>query len=851
MSDTSSKMLSPMMQQWQTLKDAHPEALLLFRLGDFYEAFDRDAQILSEACDVILTHRQSIPMSGIPHHQLENYLARLMERQYVVAIAEQMEEASESKGLVRRAITEVISPATYHRDKHPPSGCYFACLCFWQTTFSLSVMDLTTGEFHVYSNSLADRIVDELAKYRPKELLISRNFEKKFPTLLSRLRELFNHRLAIGHESRFDLDGAKAALHEQFGAYSVFGSELEKQPAAMIACGAMVKYLKTDLEKKLHHIKKIRISKDGSWLKLDHATLHHLEIFKKGPNDHSLQSCLDHTLTPMGARLLEEYLCRPLIDPDQIHQRQKKVECLVYQGRFKQFQLLLEGMRDLKRLAKRAELDLIQPKEALSCLRTLRSALQLSELAITFNLIDQFPELKLAHALSNVIDYLERAFDEDSILQNGSVSLFKSGFDAALDRLYLFKAESVHYLDNYQKQLKERYGIKNLKVGFNRAFGYYIEVSKGQSHLVSEGVTRLQTLVNAERFISQELKEFALKMESLDSEIAMKEATLYRDVLQILKQHAPMMDALSDEIACLDVMVAFADLADTHQLVKPFVDTSQTLRIEGGKHPVLAFKNRAATVIPNDLIFEETTRMMIITGPNMAGKSTYIRQTALLVLLAQIGCFVPAKLMHVGIVEEIFSRIGASDDLSKGLSTFMVEMTETANILHYASSRSLIILDEIGRGTSTYDGIAIASSVARYLVRDEALSPRTLFATHYFELTGLSEESSCVKNFHVAVHEAGDSIIFLRKILPGVLDKSFGIHVAKLAGLPIEVIQEAEKVLSSLGKTSPMKAPDQSCHVDEPRPQDRLTKELAALDLSLLTPRQALELLYNWQELLK
>lgn len=847
--------LSPMMQQWKELKDRNPSALLLFRLGDFYEAFFDDAKILSESVDVILTQRQAIPMSGVPHHQLENYLDKLMEKQLVVAIAEQVEEADATKGLVKREIVEIVSPATYLGYKQNQTNYFFAALSDYLDQFALSFLELSTGQFQVVEAKSLNSLLDELAKIKPIEILVSPKFEKKHGKFLSELKNICPFRLTIAHESRFDPLSALESLKEQFGAYSIEGFGLKDKKTAIIASGALVKYLKLDLLRTINHIKKIQLINPINHLSLDHATLHHLSIFRKSSSDLSLRDCLDFTVTPMGSRLLEYFICHPLIDVNEIKKRQDAIQFLQNLLISKPLMEQLGQIRDLQRLIKRAEIDIIHPKEVLS----LKVALDAIDgiLKILENPKTQlhFSNLGVFNELKSLQHLLEISLVDDVPLKPGLAPLFKKGFNQELDTLYAFKSSSATFLESYQNQLKERFGIKNLKVGYNRAFGYFIEVSRGQSHLVGSHLERLQTLVNAERFISLELKEYAYKMDSLEQEIQEKENHLYMEIKKAIRDLSPVIEKLSEEIAYLDVISGFAFIAQQKNWSIPIVDQSTILIIEEGKHPILTLKQKEDRFIPNDVFFDDRLKMMLITGPNMAGKSTYIRQTALLVLMAQIGSFVPAKKMHIGYFDQIFSRIGASDDLNRGLSTFMVEMTETANILHHASSRSLIILDEIGRGTSTYDGIAIASSVAEYLVSQKEKSPKTLFATHYFELTELAKTFPLIQNFHVAIDEKNEEITFLRKIMPGVLNKSFGIHVAKLAGLPESVIKNAKAKLKELSVLSQRYEEPQLSFNFEERITDesanRLKEKISNLDLDNMTAKNALELLYQLQLELK
>lgn len=846
--------LSPMMQQWKTLKDQAPHALLLFRLGDFYEAFYDDAKILSEALDVVLTHRQSIPMSGVPHHQLENYLDKLIEKQLVIAVAEQVESNDAGKGLVKREITEIISPATNLNGKRNLTNYYFGTICNTNTAFGLAFLELSIGEFVSLEVDDVKSVVDEMSKRRPVEILVSPKFQKKYASLLNDLKNIFSFRLTISHESRFEPSLAESALSEHFGAHSFDGIGLTNHPAAKIACGGMIKYLKTDLCRNLSHIQKVDLLTSFKFLKLDHATLNHLEILETRRDRLSLQKSIDFTSTAMGRRTLEFFLTHPLIDLNEINQRQDAVESLLKNQNYKKLFELLYPIKDLQRLSKRADLDILLPKEASVLKTALISATYLKTELEKLSLIHHFKNVQQLDLLRDLVKLLDESLMDPPPQKIGQGKLLKFGHSTVLDDLYSFKSNSETYLENYQFRLKEESGIKTLKVGYNRAFGYFIEISKGQASSAPQNFERLQTLVNAERFVTQELKDYEIKVSSCESQILAHEEQEFKKLKDSIRNFSKTIDILAQELGYLDVMISFAKLADENEYTRPTVDNSLDLEIQDGKHPVLALRSQGEKFIPNDTQFLNDTKLKLITGPNMAGKSTYIRQNALLVLMAQMGSFVPAKKMRLGWVDQIFSRVGASDDLNRGLSTFMVEMIETSNILHHAKDRSLIILDEIGRGTSTYDGIAIASSVAEYLVSKKKNSPKTLFATHYFELTELEQQFPEIKNFHVEIQEKGDEVIFLRKILKGVLDKSFGIHVAKLAGIPVVVLDRAKTLLKELETTKNKKQPKKHSEqyslfdMNKDIKAELLKKKILELDVDSLSPKEALSTLYKLKE---
>jgi DNA mismatch repair protein MutS len=848
--DIKEATLSPMMQQWKLLKEQAKEAILLFRLGDFYEAFFEDAKILSEVVDVVLTQRQNIPMSGIPYHQLDPYLEKLIEKQYIVAIAEQVEAKEETKGLVKREIVEIVSPATFINGKRGQTNYYFASLFQINTTFGIAFLELSTGEFITFEVDQLKGIIDEMAKLRPVEILVSPKFEKKHGAVLAELKNLFSFRLTIAHESRFEPTLAQETLAKQFGSQSLNGFGLIGHPAAITASGALLKYLKVDLCRNTQHLVSIHYRSQQKYVKIDHSTLFHLDILQINKDRLSLQKAIDYTLTPMGSRTLEFYLTHPLLDIQEIQKRQTTVSALLTKQFYQLVREHLYSIKDIQRIAKKIELDILQPKEAFTLKTALCSTILLYHLLKQKKLHESFPNIAAIEQLNEVIQLLEKSLIDPPPTKLGTGRLIRTGFNSSLDELYEFKTSSETFLESYQNSLRDQLGIKTLKVGYSRAFGYFIEVSRGQAQSMPQSFERLQTLVNAERFITKELKEYEVKIATCETQIAQLEESTYQEIKNQLKQFSIPISELAKEIGHLDVLCSFAKISDEYGYICPTVDDSFDLEIEEGKHPILAIKTSLEPFIPNDTHFSDSKKMLLITGPNMAGKSTYIRQNALLVLLAQIGCFVPAKKMRLGFCDQIFSRIGASDDLNRGLSTFMVEMSETANILHHATARSLIILDEIGRGTSTYDGIAIASAVAEFLVAKRELSPKTLFATHYFELTKLEEKFKEIKNYHVAIHEKGDDVIFLRKILPGILDKSFGIHVAKLAGIPHTVIQRAKTLLKELETEKPKKPQEQFSLFENPKDLKAayLKEQIIELQVDSLSPKEALAYLYQLKE---
>lgn len=759
-------MTTPMMTQWQECKKRAKGAILLFRLGDFYEAFEEDAAVISKELDLVLTKRQEVPMSGIPAHTCEGYIDKLVAKGYRVAIAEQMEDPRSVKGIVKREVVRTVTPGTVINsgllaEKSPN---YLACLCQVGSIYGLAVLDLTTADFRVME--LEDGVWDELCRLRPKELLVSERCEKSLKS--------FPCRYGVWEEWKFDHETACERLLKHFRVHNLDGFGLKGMTAAVNAAGALFGYVTDDLSLGLGHVKNIRTENLSAYMALDGATQRHLEL-------DGLLELLDKTVTPMGGRKLKEWLYHPLLSVEEIGRRQEGIAKLKDNIALKKH---LRDVRDLERLIMRIETGYASPRDLVG----LRFSLEplpdvgryLEELCL-----GKLPDLR------GVEEKIRGAVVETPPLRLSDGGIFKTGYHAELDELRSLKSDSQSWMVGYQGKLREETGIKTLKVGFTQAFGYYIEVSRGQSEKMPATFQRRQTLVNAERFLSPELKEFEHKILTAEARIGVLENDLFQALRKEVATFAEEIRKAAKVVAEVDCLLALAEVAEKWGYVRPVVDEGDRIVIEEGRHPVIEASLSGEAFIPNDVKLDEKNRLLLITGPNMAGKSTYIRQVALIVILAQMGSFVPAKKARVGLVDKLFSRIGASDDLSRGQSTFMVEMTETANILHNATYRSLVVLDEIGRGTSTYDGIAIAWAVAEYLL---AKSVKTLFATHYSELT----EMPGAVNFNVAVHESGSGIVFLRKIVPGGTDKSYGIHVAKLAGLPLSVVARAQEMLEKL-----------------------------------------------------
>jgi len=794
---------TPMMAQWRACKNQAPSTILLFRLGDFYEAFHEDASLLSKELDITLTKRQEIPMSGVPAHSCDLYIDRLVDKGYKVAIAEQVEDPKNSKGLVKREIVRIITPATVVHSSliSEKTHNFFGCLVELGAFFGLSVLDVTTGEFFTLELENIKEIKEELCRIRPKELLVSKKFSTHYALFLKELKTHFSFSLTIQEDWHFDPQSGTQFLLKHFHVHTLDGFGLKGMSAAMSACGTLLAYLKEELHLSIEHITTLRTHHCDHYMMLGSATQKHLELIE--PLDPTqkggtLLHLLDKTSTPMGGRLLKQWILRPLLSPSEILKRQDAIEELLSVHDSSGIAAPLKKIRDLPRLIMRIQTGFATPRDLVSLRFSLEEIPVLKSLLLSFHspLISEIRDALCD--ISPLVQKISSALVEDPALRLGSGETFKEGFHAPLDELLLLTKNSRNWIAHYQTTLRESTQIKTLKIGYTKAFGYYIEISRGQSHKAPEDFERRQTLVNAERFVTKELKSYEQKMLSAEAEVAILEAKLFYELRTYAASFAEKIQKTAEAIGYLDCLLSLAHIAKMYAYTRPLVDASAHLSIEKGRHPVIEASLPPGTFIPNDIDFDEKKRLLLITGPNMAGKSTYLRQAALLVILAHMGSFIPAERAHIGIVDKIFSRIGASDDLSRGQSTFMVEMSETANILHHCTSRSLVILDEIGRGTSTYDGISIAWAVAEFLLTTK--TPKTLFATHYLELTRLSQELSGAFNLNVAVHESPQGIVFLHKVVPGSADKSYGIHVAKLAGLPFPVVQRAQEILLKLEK---------------------------------------------------
>ncbi len=803
-------MTTPMMAQWHACKKSAQNTLLFFRMGDFYEAFYEDAATIAKELDLTLTKRQEIPMSGVPHHTCEGYIDRLVAKGYRVAVAEQTEDPKKTKGLVKREVVRVVTPGTVINSTLLPDHAnnFFVAITQTGSHYGLASLDLSTGEANVIEFEEEHDLVNELHRLRPSECLTSRNFFDKKESLLQELQQSFSCLLNQEDDWRFDYQLNYDFLTAHFKIHSLDGFGLKGMNPAISASGALLHYLQETLCLPIEHVHEIHPYSTSQYMSLDRTSQANLELtesLQDGSRKNTLLDVLDKTHTPMGARLIRHWVKQPLLNPAEIHRRQDAVEAFFQRpDLLEQLHDQLCHIRDLERLIMKISAGYAGPRD----LTTLRFSLV--PVPYLQQLIPQSPFLQtIAQDLTpipEVSDLIAQAFVDEPPARLSDGNFIRDGYHPELDELRTIKNNSKTWIAQYQIQLREETGIKTLKVGYNRMFGYYIEVSKGQTDKMPDTFQRRQTLVNAERYISPELKEYEGKVLTAEEKIGAIENELFLVIRKEVATHAQKVYKLAQALAKLDCLQSLATVARQNNYVRPLVDNDQALHITAGRHPVIEASNIGEKFIPNDTLLDnKDNRSLIITGPNMAGKSTYIRQVALITIMAQMGGFVPVSQAEIGVVDKIFTRIGASDNLSRGQSTFMVEMTETANILHNATSRSLVILDEIGRGTSTYDGISIAWSVAEYLLTEEDKMAKTLFATHYWELTKLEEKVPGAVNYNVAVHESDDNIVFLRKIVRGSTDKSYGIHVGRLAGLPDAVIDRAKEILTHLEETANQK----------------------------------------------
>ncbi|MBS3900551.1 MAG: DNA mismatch repair protein MutS [Dethiobacter sp.] len=856
---------TPMIKQYREIKEQHQDKLLLFRVGDFYELFFEDAKVGARELEIVLTSRDShVPLAGFPYHALNTYLGRLLERGYKVAICEQMEDPKSAKGIVKREIVQIVTPGTVMDVSllDEKSNNYLVSVYIGRGGCGLAAVDVSTGEFIMTQQrgNLSEKfLLDELWRLQPAEIIINEGAQHK-PLLTEVLNRLGGELIAQPCKDKwYTLKHSQEIMLSQFEASSLTSLGCAELPYALPAAGALLAYLHGNRQNGLQHLRKPLVYDPDGCMLLDAATRRNLELTRtiRTERKHgSLLWVLDRTKTALGGRLLKRWLEQPLLEPTAIAARQDAVEELMTDfALLDDVGILLKEVSDLERLLSRVHSCGANARDLLALGKTLALLPAVQELLLGGGrsmraLAERIP---LPAELSN---FLLSALEAEPPLSLREGGLLRDGFDFELDRLRLICRGGRETILDVEQRERERSGIKSLKVGYNKIFGYYIEITRANASLTPADYIRKQTLSNAERFITPELKELEASVLGAEEKICALEYELFLAVRERVASHTVEIQSAAAVLAELDVFHSLALIAREYRYVRPVVDESGLLEILDGRHPVLERVAQTGMFVPNDTILHpETQRILLITGPNMAGKSTYMRQTALIVLLAQIGSFVPARKARIGIVDRIFTRIGAADDLAGGQSTFMVEMSEVADILARGTSRSLVLLDEVGRGTSTFDGISIARAVLEYLYRKTGA--RTLFATHYHELTDLVETFPAVTNLATAVKEKGEEIIFLHKVIAGSVDHSYGIQVARLAGLPKYVVERAREILLALESTAigvreaaPAKEGEQLRLFCDPE----LSNAIAAVecvDLMTTTPLEAMQLLYSLQQALK
>ena len=871
---------TPMMKQFFAMKAQHPEAVLLFRCGDFYETYGEDALIASKVLGIVLTKRSSatpgaIPMAGFPHHSLETYLPRLVRSGYKVAVCDQLEDPKLTKGIVKRGITELVTPGVAFNDQllEQKEHNYIAGLTFFKDKCGAAFLDVSTGTFQVAEGSL-DYIGTLLSSFAPKELLVPRGYEKG-----TKERYGDHYYISTLEEWAFVYESSVEKLKRQLQVDSLKGFAVDNFPLGITSAGALLIYLEQTQHKDLTNICSISRIDEGAFVWMDRFTFRNLEIFAStaGREGTSLVDVMDKCASPMGARLLRTWLAMPVMDLQELEDRYAVVQHFIDNREdLAELHSMIGEVGDLERIISRAAAGKIMPREVMQLRRGLSQTAPIMQLCGGRG-VPALDELigKMGDC-AQLLEYLGRTMHPETASQLGKGDVIASGVNAELDELRNIARHGKDYLLDVQQREIERTGISSLKIGFNNVFGYYLEVRNAHKDNVPEEWIRKQTLVNAERYITEELKEYEQKILGAEERIYALEVQIYAELVARIQANIAMIQNNCRLLARLDVLSGFADLALSNNYCRPKMDASKVIDIKMGRHPVIETMMQAGEeFVPNDIYLDnDNQQVIILTGPNMAGKSALLRQAALIVLIAQVGSFVPAASANIGYCDKIFTRVGASDNISRGESTFMVEMLETSMILHNLSSRSLVLLDEIGRGTSTYDGMSIARAIVEY-IHEFGDGAKTLFATHYHELNDLEEIYGRVKNFHIAVKEVGKNVIFLRKLKEGGVAHSFGLHVARMAGMPKQVLESAEKTLAALergdhnqsktGTSAKKKQTIKPHNIKEGRVESdgaiqlsffqledpllsSLKEELDKADLNNMTPLQAFDLLRSMKD---
>ena len=865
--------LSPMMEQYFRIKEQHKDHILFYRLGDFYEMFYDDAILASKELELTLTGRdcgqeERAPMCGVPYHSCEGYIARLIKKGYKVAICEQMEDPRLAKGVVKREVIRVVTPGTLVETSMLDEGQnnFIASICPEGEQYGLAVADISTGEIHAaqFTDPDDSTLKNELSRFAPNEIVFHPAFLDK-----KEMAEFIRNRLSCCaeclREEQYDFSEAQRRVLEQFGKSDLSELSLDQRPLAVQAIGGLLDYLTETQMNGVDRLVSLDLYSESQFMALDLTARRNLELtetMRTGEKKGTLLWVLDRTRTAMGKRLIRQYVEQPLLSPAVIGRRLDAVDELYQDTMLRDtVRERLGGIYDMERLMTKIVFGNCTPRDmrtfgaAIAALPALRSCLEGTKSRFLREIYQEMDEL------TDIADRIGRAIVDDPPITLKDGFVIRDGYSAELDEVRSLVTGSREYLAGIESRERERTGIKNLRIGYNKVFGYYIEVTKSNLELVPANYIRKQTLSTGERYITEELKDLEGRILTASEKMLTMESELFRELREFISGHLFRIQRTAGAVARLDVFASFAESAMQNGYVRPMVDLSGVIRIEDGRHPVVEQLLDGGQFVANSLYLDRgENTVAIITGPNMAGKSTYMRQCALIVLMAQIGCFVPARSASIGIVDGIYTRVGASDDLATGQSTFMVEMNEVADILKNATRDSLLILDEIGRGTSTYDGMSIARAVIEYIADKKKLGAKTLFATHYHELTVLEDSIVGIHNFNIACRKRGEEIIFLRKIVPGGADESYGIEVSKLAGIPDEIIRRAFEILGALESGNPVNE-RRSRQPRKPAAEDQLTlaayekspveRELEKIDVDSLSPREALTRLYELKAFLR
>ncbi|RMG80143.1 MAG: DNA mismatch repair protein MutS [Bacteroidetes bacterium] len=855
--DTKPASQTPLMKQYFAIKAKYPDALLLFRVGDFYETFGEDAKKAASILDIVLTSRNNgssrLELAGFPHHSLDTYLPKLVRAGLRVAICEQLEEPSKAKKIVKRGVTEIVTPGVAYNSQvlESKENNFLASVVLSKKEAGVAFIDVSTGDFLVTQGNI-EQIDKLLQSFKPSEVIIERNQKRTFS---EKFGEKFH--LHTLEDWAFSDDFTYEKLITHFQTQSLKGYGIEELKLGIKCAGAVLHYVEENQGKKPAHITQISRIDNDEYVWLDKFTVRNLElIYSSNENATTLIDVIDHTLSPMGSRLLKKWVALPLKNPKRIQQRLDVVDFFIQNpASYELVRNALANVGDLERLITRAGVQKITPREVLQLRKGLEAIIPIKKhlKQIDNERIKAYAEI--LNPCETLIEKIQNTLREDAPAVATKGGVIKKGVSAELDELQTVLYSGKDLLQQIKDRESERTGIPSLKIGFNNVFGYYIEVTHAHKNKVPEEWHRKQTLTNAERYITPELKELENKILTAEEKILQLEIDLYNDLMYFIADFTMPIQQNAKVLAELDCLLGFASVSLQNTYVKPIIEDSKTLDIIGGRHPVIEKQlPPGEAYIPNDVYLDDKKQqIIIITGPNMAGKSALLRQTALIVLMAQIGCFVPATQAKIGVVDKIFTRVGASDNLSMGESTFMVEMNETASILNNLSDRSLILLDEIGRGTSTYDGISIAWAIAEFL-HEHKFRPKTLFATHYHELNDMAEIFPRIKNYNVAIKEIDGKILFLRKLVPGGSEHSFGIHVAEIAGIPKKVIKRANEILKDLEEKSSRETQSPQSKVKQEKLENlqlsffqlddpvlsQIKQQLEDLDINSLTPVEAL-----------